>query len=92
MLRRDLSHEKTVHEKEMEEFRKRMEERYNSWEKEAVQRLAVEKAHIEGKLAWTEDHWSEVLRRGQEDHARELERARQSESLWTKLVRMMTWS
>jgi excisionase family DNA binding protein len=91
-LRRDLSRQQSSNEREMEEYQRQLQERYHHQQEEASKRLAVERAHFEEKLAWTERRCSETLERACEDHARALAHARERESLWAKLVKMMTWS
>jgi hypothetical protein len=91
-LQRDLSRMKSLQESDAEKYQGGIQESYNHQEEETFKRLTVEKARYEEKLAQTEAHWSGVLRRAREDHARELAQARMSEGFWAKLVRMMTWS
>ncbi len=88
----DLSRLRSSRDREMEEFQRQWQERYNQEREETARRLAAEKAHFEEKLAWTEKHWSEILQQTQEDHARELARAGEREGFWVRLVRMLTWS
>jgi hypothetical protein len=90
-LRRDLSRQQSSHERKMEEYQRQMQERHNHQQEEASKRLAVERAHFEEKLEWTERRSAETLERAREDHARALAEAREREGLWAKLVRMMTW-
>ena len=91
-LWRDLSSLKSLHEREMEEYRNGLQERYNQLEEQMVKRVAVGKAHFEENLAWTVNHPSKTLRRAREDHAGELAQARENLSFGARLVRMITWS
>ncbi len=91
-LRRDLSQQQSSHEREMEEYQRRLQERYNQQQTETSRRLATEKARFEERLVWTENRCSEALERAREDHAQALARAMEREGFWARLVRMMTWS
>jgi excisionase family DNA binding protein len=91
-LRRELAQQQSFYEREMGEHRRQVQERYRRDQEETLKRLAIEKALFEEKLACTEKRFAETLERDREEHARELAQARERESLWAKLVRMMTWS
>lgn len=91
-LQRELVYQRRLCEKEIEDQKKLIEEKWALMEREASERIAREREYFEEKLALEEKHWAEKISREQEHYARKLAEAKDRESLWSRLVKMMTWS
>lgn len=91
-LRRDLVYQQRICEKEIEHHRKHYEELCTLSQKEALEKLALERQRFEDALAAEGDRWAERLSREQENFKLELSKMKDREGLWAKLVKMMTWS
>jgi excisionase family DNA binding protein len=91
-LRRDLAYHKRVLEKELEDAKIVLEEKWAVLQKEASERLALERARCDEVLEQRERYWTEKLAEEQARFVRQLEDARSREGLWSRLIKMMTWS
>lgn len=91
-LRRDLVCQTRVHEKEMEDHQKRLEEKWILMEKEAAERIAREREHLDDRLVQERDLWSGRLAQEKEHFARKLTDLSRQEGFWSRLLKMMTWS
>ncbi|NLI80898.1 MAG: helix-turn-helix domain-containing protein [Deltaproteobacteria bacterium] len=102
-LRRDLIHQSRMHEKELEEQVKILQEKWSVLEKEGTERTEREREHFESMLAreqslWSErfaqeqNQWAERLAQEREHHVRRLHEMSCRESFWSRLTKMMTWS
>ena len=91
-LRRDLLYQKKLCEKELEDHRLALQEKWTLMEKEASERIAQERERLEQRLKQERDIWSEKLTQEQERFAQLLAAARNQEGFWSRLMKMITWS
>ena len=91
-LRRDLLYQKKLCEKELEDHRLALQEKWALMEKEASERIAQERERLEQRLKQERDIWSEKLAQEQERFAQMLAAARNQEGFWSRLMKMITWS
>ena len=91
-LRRDLVYQKRLSEKEVEDQRLALEEKWALMEKEAAKRAAQERELLEQRLIQERNMCSERLAQQQERFAQELAAMRNQEGFWSRLMKMITWS
>ena len=91
-LRRDLVYQKRLSEKEVEDQRLALEEKWALIEEEAAKRAAQERDLLEQRLIQERDRCSERLAQQQERFAQELAAMRNQEGFWSRLMKMITWS
>jgi excisionase family DNA binding protein len=91
-LRRDLVYQKRLCEKEIEDHRLAQQEKWALMEKEASERMALEREQLEQRLVEEHTIWSEKLAQEQERFAQRLAAMRDQEGFWSRLMKMITWS
>ncbi len=91
-LKRDIYYQKRLCEKEIEDRLRGLEERRRLLDEEVAEKIGQEKEQYERRLAVEQSLWSEKLAREREECDRKLAEALRRESLWSRLVRMLTWS
>ena len=91
-LRRDLVYQKRLSEKEVEDQRLALEEKWALIEEEAAKRAAQERELLEQRLIQERDRCSERLAQQQERFAQEVAAMRNQEGFWSRLMKMITWS
>lgn len=91
-LQRDLLYQKHVLDKEREDQQKILDEKWEVLQKETAERLEAEREHLAEKLAIEQKHWAERFAVEHERYGEKLAEAKYRESLWSRLVKMMTWS
>ena len=91
-LRRDLVYQKRLGEKELEDHRLVLKEKWAMMEKEASERAAHERELLEQRLIQEQQIWSERLAQEQERFAQRLVAMSSQEGFWARLVKMITWS
>ena len=91
-LRRDLVYQKRLSEKEVEDQRLALEEKWALIEEEASKSAAQERDLLEQRLIQERDRCSERLAQQQERFAQELAAMRNQEGFWSRLMKMITWS
>ncbi len=91
-LRRDLLYQKKLCEKELEDHRLALQEKWALMEKEASERITQEHQQLEQRLKQERDIWSEKLAHEQERFAQMLAAAHNQEGFWSRLMKMITWS
>lgn len=91
-LQLDLKTLKAQTDREMERERKVLEEKWALLQREAAAGRERERGALDAQLKAERRLWEEKMMRVQEEHARALEGMRRQESLWTRLIRMMTWN
>jgi excisionase family DNA binding protein len=91
-LRRDLVYQKRLCDKEIEDRRLALEERWALMEQEASKRAAQERELLEQRLIQERNIGSERLAQQQERFAQEVAAMRNQEGFWARLMKMITWS
>ncbi len=91
-LQLDLKKLKAQTDREIERERKVLEEKWALLQREAAAGRERERGALDAQLKAERRLWEEKMVRVQEEHARALEGMRCQESLWTRLIRMMTWN
>ncbi len=91
-LRRDLVYQKRLSEKEVEDRRLVLEEKWALLEQEASKRVAQERELLEQRLLQERNMCSERLAQQQQRFAQELAAMRNQEGFWSRLMKMITWS
>lgn len=91
-LEHDLIYQKRLQDKELENHQIILEEKWAVLQKEASERIAQERKHIDEMLAMQERRWVEKLAEEKELLARQMAEAGRREGLWSRLIKMMTWS
>ena len=91
-LRRDLVYQKRLSEKEDEDHRLALEEKWALLEKEASKSAAQERELLEQRLIQERNMCSERLAQQQERFAQEVAAMRNQEGFWSRLMKMITWS
>lgn len=91
-LRLDLEQIRARTAKENERERRFLEEKWAILQREAEARQASERGAFETQLHAERRLWEEKMARLREEHTHALEGMRRQESLWSRLIRMMTWS
>ena len=91
-LEHDLIYQKRLQDKELENHQIILEEKWAVLQKEASERIAQERKHIDEMLAMQERRWMEKLAEEKELLTRQMTEAVRREGLWSRLIKMMTWS
>jgi excisionase family DNA binding protein len=91
-LRRDLVYQKKLCEKELEDRRLAIEDKWMLMEKEASERIARERELLEQRLIQEQRIWSERFAQEQERCAQRLAAMHNQEGFWARLMKMITWS
>jgi excisionase family DNA binding protein len=91
-LRRDLVYEKRLGEKEIEDHRLAQQEKWALMEREAAKQMARERDRLEQRLLEERIVWTEKLAQEQERFTQRLTAMRDQEGLWSRLMKMITWS
>ncbi|MFP5213667.1 MAG: helix-turn-helix domain-containing protein [Acidobacteriota bacterium] len=91
-LKRDLAYQKVLAEKELEEQRRVFQEKWELMERETADKLAILQRSFEEKFEAERGQWEGKLAVEQENFAQRIAEARRREGLWSKLIKMMTWS
>lgn len=88
----ELVYQKRLLEKEIEDRRRALEERWALMDREVSDRVAREREEFERRLASERSIWSERLKQGEEKFASDLAELQKKEGFWSRLIRMLTWS
>jgi excisionase family DNA binding protein len=91
-LRRDLVYQKRLCEKELEDRRQALQEKWALIEKEMAERMAQDRERLEQRLIEERNLWTERLAEEQERYARQLAAMHNQEGFWARLMKMITWS
>jgi excisionase family DNA binding protein len=91
-MRRDLVYQRRLCEKELEDRRQALQEKWALLEKEASERTAQDRKRLEERLIEERNIWSERLAQEQERFAQQLAAMRNQEGFWARLMKMITWS
>ena len=91
-LKNDQVYQRRLLDKELEDHQKILEEKWAVLQKDASERIAQERGHMDEMLAMLERRWTEKLAEEKEGFVRQLAEAGRREGLWTRLIKMMTWS
>jgi excisionase family DNA binding protein len=91
-LERDLVYQKRLFEKELSDQQKFFDEKWQLMQAEIAQRMELERKQLDEKLMLERNSWSEKLCDQEKRHAQIIVEAKNPESFWSRLVKMMTWS
>lgn len=91
-LKRESAYHTAMAVRELEEREKMLEERLRLSEEHTAERLRREEELSHERVQLVEEQWSRRLAEEQEKAARALAEARKHDGLWTRLVKMLTWS
>ncbi len=91
-LKRELAHHKAMAERELGEREKLLEERLRVSEEQLSERLRHQEELSRERSRLVEEEWTRRLAEEQERAARAVAEARKHDGLWTRLVKMLTWS
>ncbi len=91
-LKRESAYQKAMAERELEEREKMLEERRRLSEEQLSERLRHEEELSRERARLVEEEWTRRLAEEQEKAARAVAEARKHDGLWTRLVKMLTWS
>jgi len=90
-LRQELKNGRHFYEKELESLQRSWEEKFALLQKDASERLEMERKHFEERLSLERELWTERLAHEQDHHAHKISQAQQDCSLWSRLVKLLTW-
>ena len=91
-LQQDLVYQKRLFEKEIQDYARLLDEKWAVREQETEDRLERQSEEFEQRLEIERNIWSEKLDREQERSAAALAEAQRRQGLWSRFVRMLTWS
>jgi chromosome segregation ATPase len=91
-LKGELAGPKKLLEKEAEDRQRLLDEERAAMEKEVAERISREREQLGTALQAERTLWSERLAKERSKFEAELEQLKTKEGLWTRIVRMLTWS